>query len=299
MKKAMKSTYLLWLLIVTSIANGYGQGPTGINTNTPQQQLHVAGTSDKPGTQIGTSGIYTIKPTIRIDGLNKANNNAVNGPYALPLLLTMPPYSWTASSWVQPVSVTQDGDLLLSRDYVIPLIATQVGSDALTATSFTAPGAPNPAPGVSIDGTLTGGTGYTFTIKQTCMVHFMASVSVSIYQAGAAGSTVLLTDGVNRAYNVFFRFTSASFTNPSGNPALITGATGFYQFGTEGNSYVNANTTGIAGDMYINPEAYLVLPPGTYNVDLWGRFFGYDYSFNAIVGGGTEDMISIMATPLN
>lgn len=293
----MRNSVLFWLIPIFYAATGYGQGLTGINTiNTvPSQQLHVKGTFTPASTQIDTSGIYVVKPTIRIEGLNRTNNTSF--AYTLPSLLTTAPYSAAPYTWpaslIQPVSVTQDGDLLLSRDYVLPLIATKLGTDALTATTLTSP-LPNPAPGTAAEGSLTGGVGYSFTLNQTCMVHFMASVSVSIYQSGGAAAKTILTDKMNKAYHVHFRFLSKPVAS-----TVVIGTAANNQFGTDGNSYTNTNSGGSPGDMYANPEAYLVLIPGTYKVDLIGRLFGYQFSCDAVFGGGAEDMVSIIATPLN
>lgn len=46
----------------------------GISTATPLEKLHIAGTSSS--TDIGTSGVKKVTPTIRIDGLNSTNNTA-------------------------------------------------------------------------------------------------------------------------------------------------------------------------------------------------------------------------------
>jgi|GEM_PF-659904 len=264
----MKKAYIFLLHILICVGGAYGQ--TGINTEAPQQQLHIAGTTSN--TPIGSSGISVVKPTIRIDGLNNTNNSAL----------------YTASpSLLQAVSATQSGDLLLTSEYAIPLAVTALGTDEITAPlTLTTPPVTNP-PGnntsITIDGVL---KTYTFTLKQKSMVHFLASVSVSAYRTG---TTTLIVDGVPRAYHVHFRFSNT----PAGS-GINTGS----QFGTDGNSYSNGTSGGSTGDMYAVPESYLILPAGTYTVQLVARLFGNDYDFTGVIGSGTADMVSIIATPL-
>lgn len=262
----MKKTYSFLLSILVGIT--YAHGQTGINTKSPQQKLHVAGASTS--SPIGSTGISTITPTIRIDGLNNTNNSAL---YA------------AVPSLVQPVSATQDGDLVLSSDYAIPLVATTLGTDALTATSIEAPNADQ-----SAEKSLKTG-GYTFTLQQPSLVHFLASVSASVYQAN---STTLITDGFPKSYHVHFRFLAV----PVAVPPIATGTTPGANFGTDGNSYTNGNTGGATGDMYVEPEAYIVLPKGTYTVDLIARVYGINYPFRGTFGAGAADMVSIIAIPL-
>ena len=239
----------------------YGQ--TGINTvsTSPQQALHVNGTS--VSSQIGTSGVYLVKPTIRIEGLNNTNNTVASG----------------STSLVQHVSATQDGDFILSNDYVAPLVATNLGTDEITTA-------------VTINVTTTGlVTGvlktYSFTLNQPSAVHFLATVSVSVYDSSGA----VLTDNINRVYRSWFNFTAA--------PAGVTIST---PFGHNGYSYTNNSSTGSTGNMYLQPEAYLVLPKGNYTFQLIGVAVGSAsgdiYPCRAIFGQGAADKVSVIATTL-
>jgi len=261
----MKRIYIFLLFAIICTINLYGQtNLTGINTTAPQQQLHVAGTTSS--TQIGSTGVFLVKPTIRIDGLNNTNNST---------LYTSSP------SQIQSVSVTQNGDLILSADYPIPVVATSLGTDEITSlVTLNAPGT-NGGNNPSIEGAL---KTYTFTLTRTSMVHFLASVSVSVYNT--AGATLI--DGTDRAYHAVFKFTAA----PAGVAINVN-------FGQDGSSYVNStNLGGVSGNMYVQPESYMVLPPGNYTLQLTGRIFGNDYAFRAIFGQGSADMVSIIATPL-
>lgn len=255
----IKLFFLLFNLVY--IVNIYGQ--TGINTvsTTPQQALHVNGTS--VSSQIGTSGVYLVKPTIRIEGLNNTNNAVASG----------------STSLVQHVSATQDGDFILSNDYVAPLVTTNLGTDEIT-TAVTI--------NVTTSGLIIGVLKtYSFTLNQPSAVHFLASVSVSVYDSSGA----VLTDNINRAYRSYFNFTAAP-----------TGVTTNSPFGHNGYSYTNNNLTGAVGNMYLQPESYLILPKGNYTVDLVGGAAGSGTStinvLRAIFGQAGSDMVSIIATAL-
>lgn len=258
----IKLFFLLFNLVY--IVNIYGQ--TGINTvsTTPQQALHVNGTS--VSSQIGTSGVYLVKPTIRIEGLNNTNNAVASG----------------STSLVQHVSATQDGDFILSNDYVAPLVTTKLGTDEIT-TAVTI--------NATVANTLTTGVlkTYSFTLSQPSVVHFLASVSVSVYD----GSGATITDNMDRLYRSYFNFTAAP-----------TGVTISSPFGHNGYSYTNNSTTGATGNMYLQPESYLVLPKGSYTVQLigavvTGAFVGGSVApLRGIFGQAGSDMVSIIATAL-
>lgn len=255
----IKLFFVLFNLVY--IVNIYGQ--TGINTfnASPQEALHVSGTS--VSSQIGTSGIYLVKPTIRIDGLNNINNVVASG----------------STSLVQQVSATQDGDFILSNDYVTPLVATNLGTDEITTA-------------VTINVTTAGlATGvlktYSFTISQPSVVHLLASVSVLVYNSSGA----VLTDNINRAYRCYFNFTVAPSDVSINSP-----------FGHNGYGYTNGSLTGAVGNMYLQPEAYLILPKGNYTVDLVGGAAGSGLAptnpLRAIFGQGGSDMVSIITKAL-
>nr|WP_315163478.1 hypothetical protein [uncultured Flavobacterium sp.] len=256
----MRIKFFFLLFNLVYIVNVYGQ--TGINTlsATPQQALHVNGTS--VSSQIGTSGVYLVKPTIRVEGLNNTNNAVASG----------------STSLVQHVSTTQDGDFILTNDYVTPLVVTNLGTDEITnAVTIN----------VNTSGLITGVLKtYSFTLNQPSAVHFIAAFSVSVDVSSGA----VLTDNINRAYRSWFNFTIAP-------PGVAISA----PFGHNGYSYTNVNTTGAKGNMFLQPEAYLVLPKGSYTVQLIGGAVGSGteiYPFRAIFGQDTADKVSIIATAL-
>ncbi|MCZ4245934.1 hypothetical protein [Pedobacter punctiformis] len=280
MNKKMKSVYIFFLFILSNVASVFAQ--TGINTKTPAQQLHVAGTTS--AAPIGTSGISLVKPTIRIDGLNKVNNPLV---YSVAAPLTSP------ASLVQAVSVTQDGNMILSYDYAIPYFVTSLGSDELVPPTPLAAPFLIKTPNTPSSGNL-GSNGstegilktYTFTLNQASVVHFLASVSVSVYDYNNPAN--LSMDGLAKAYHVHFRFSSSPAGAGINNSAL---------FGSDGNSYANATNFAPAGPMYVQPESYLMLPKGVYTVQLVARIYGNDYPFTGVFGTGSADRISIVAIP--
>lgn len=253
----MKKITFLFILVLARMVI-YAQ--SGVNTTTPQQQLQVSGATSS--TPIGTAGIKLVNPTIRIDGLNNTNNTVAKN----------------SSSVVQPVDVTQDGDFILSPNLAIPLFSNLPGTDAI-----------NPAVTVTTTDTLFKSLTlktYTFTLNQTSMVHFLASVSASVFNTSGTRAG----DGKNKICSSTFRFTSA----PAGSGIALNTS-----FGTEMFDYYNTSTTiGTTGNMYLQPEAYLVLPPGSYTVILLGQALGSSFTFSAVFGQGTDDMVSIVATPL-
>lgn len=239
-------------------------GQTGINTSgtTPAQKLQVAGVSTT--TQIGTSGVNVVTPTIRIDGLNNTNNSLAA----------------TSSSLLQPVSATQDGEFILSNDFAIPLVATNLGSDEIT-------------PLLNVDatnGSIALGVlkTYSFTLDQPSVVHFLASISVSVTDINGN----LLTDKINRLYRCYFNFTTA----PSGITINAPFARTAY-------SYTGSATGGVQGSMYLQPEDYVVLPKGSYTVQLVGfvsgsSTTGTETKVRGIFGASPFDMVTITAIAL-
>ena len=250
----------MFAFVLTTVEIYAQTGLTGINTFTPQQQLQVSGTTSS--TQIGTSGIFVVKPTIRIEGLNNTNNSVAS----------------SSTSLAQPVDVTQNGDIILSPNLAISLITSSLGTDAITSAVTVSPA----------DGTVTSATlkTYTFTLNQTAMVHFLASVSTSVFNT--SGSR--LGDSNNKICFSSFRFTAV----PPGSGIAINTS-----FGSDSFNYINTSIlAGATGNFYLQPESYLVLPPGTYTLILLGQAYGESYDFNAVFGQAADDMISIVAIPL-
>jgi hypothetical protein len=259
------------IIIITFVLFGvelYAQ--TGINITAPQQGLHVAGTTSS--TTIGTASniINIVKPTIRIEGLNGTNNSvftvSANNP----------------SSLVQAISVTQDGDLILAPNAVIPLVSNLPGTDGITTPVTLTVAVPADTIGVMTKTLKT----YVLTLNQSSMVHFLASVSVSILDA-AGGK---LVDTKNKICFSGYRFTAV----PAGSGIALNTT-----FGSESANYINNATSGVSGTMYLQPEAYYVLPKGSYTVILVGQVFGSgQLSYSGVFGQATDDMVSIVVTPL-
>jgi len=243
----------------------YAQTQTGIGTAAPAQALHVtAGTTSPTTLKTTLSGdlIKLVTPTVRIDGLNKTNNTVAN----------------SSSSLVQAVSVTQNGDFILSPEFAVPLVAATLGTDMITTITLN-----NPSGSLFASTTL---KSYTFTLAQTSLVHILSSISVSALNS----SDNILTDNANRICGVEYTFSAA--------PAGVS--TNSY-FGDDGYNYangVNLGLNGVSGKMYVQPEAYMVLPKGTYTLLVWGWTYVEEWPMHARFGEAADDMVSVTAFPL-
>lgn len=269
----MKKIFLL-LFIYSSIVT-FAQ--VGVNTSTPQEELHVAGANS----------------TIRIEGLDSINN---------PLNLGNRQHS--------KVYVDADGDLVLnSAPTQIELLFNPHNylADPLNNT--------NGPPGNKINQTGTG-SGYsyagwprqtgpglsTFTLTRPAIVEVNYSLSYSIdksgnpiddYHARTAQFYIYLRNGgpggpiVNTDYD--------------GNPINFAGNPG--ALGYSGNFYTNGNTTG-AGGMGGNHKTfqatghdYIKLGPGTYSPAFAGILFVADTGGTGAVqmqiGPGDDEVVII------
>jgi hypothetical protein len=168
----------------------------GINTTTPQEQLHVAGTTS----------------TIRVDGLNSANNADNDG--------------------VSPanVSVDADGNLVIHNSLIL--------IQDMNSAAFL-----NPTVKVlTTDGTFVRQQIYTttFNLDKPAIVEFNILVSAGV--SDATGVTPI-TDGVNRKYgiellidgtdigraaNSFSNGEGTATTDWLGNPNTITYNSGYF-----------------------------------------------------------------------
>ena len=251
------STALLITLLIYSIS-GYTQNvKSGIGTINPQQTLHVSGATATP-TNVGTTGIQLVKPTVRVDGLNSANNTAHNAA--------------DGASSLKRVYANQSGDLVLVTGGLEQITNQQFGDAIvpnLLLTSILGVGIESPVLKTQ-----------TFTLTEPSVVNISASLNVQF--------PTLLTDGTAKVYGAYFRFSTAA-----GGISTTT------NFGCNQKPYTNATTTGATGDFMISPRADLVLPKGTYTVNLYGFIQGGVLTFTANFANSTaggENLI-ITASP--
>jgi len=257
----MKKILISLLFTLTGFMT-YAQTQTGIGTAAPAQALHVtagATSSTTLKTTLTGDAIKLVTPTVRIDGLNKTNNTVASA----------------SSSLVQAVSATQDGDFILSPEFAVPLVAATLGTDMITTITLN-----NPSGSLFASTTL---KSYTFTLAQTSLVHILSSISVSALNS----SDNILTDNANRICGVEYEFSAA----PTGV------STGTY-FGDDGYNYTNGGNSGVSGKIYVQPEAYMVLPKGTYTLLVRGWTYVEQWPMHARFGEAADDMVSVTAFPL-
>nr|WP_315163475.1 hypothetical protein [uncultured Flavobacterium sp.] len=228
------SFIILFLLVFIS---GYSQNEkTGIGTVNPQQALHVAGTSTSVDTAI--TGVKLVKPTIRIEGLNSTNNSAH--------------LAADGTSSLKRVYANQSGDLLLINGTLEqPVIAQQFG-DAIPTNELIGTG------GGTFQNTVL--KSQTFTLTQESVVYFSASFAALLRET-VSGSPVTINDGRAKLYGAYYQFSAA----PAGVSTTAT-------FGNNKQTYANVSN-GVAGNFFLSPRAELVLPAGTYTVNLYGELF--------------------------
>ncbi|NML71764.1 hypothetical protein HHL23_18460 [Chryseobacterium sp. RP-3-3] len=126
----------------------------------------------------------------------------------------------------------------------------------------------------------------SFTLDRPSTVEFSANISTKYTASGS--NTTPLSDGAIKLCTVNFQFTTA--------PAGVS-TTAF--FGDHSTSYTNSlSAAGTAtGDVYLNPYSVVALPVGSYVLIVRGTVLS-GTAFRIGFGGGTHDMIQVIATPL-
>ena len=254
----------------------FSQGPTGINTISPQQALQISGTPST-STQIGTIGKYVVTPTLRVEGLNATNNSVHPADPANPSFST------------QPVYATSTGDLVIGRKYTV-IKQTLPGIDAI------APGSSN---GILFDvpsnsGLITAPSPLyttTFTLAQPSLVYFSAIVSFSFL--GAAEPTPM-NDGKARMGGLQFQFSSVPTSSNIPTAYFASNTMPFTQPAVSGSASV-AN-----GFSYLSLSKVVKLPAGQYTFNILGcaQSTGTTSSFHLYFGRDPHDMINITAIAL-
>jgi hypothetical protein len=247
------------------IFSSYLTAQVGISTNTPQKALHVSGSV----TSVPVSGtsVSVVNPTLRIDGLNKDNQGTTEN--------------------LRPVSVSDNGDVVLSPALVKPLVMI----DPINTTNTEKDYIPT---AVTINQTSAATTtnavirSFSFKLTSPSLVKFSAVTSFQ-FQKASDGTPV--TDGSNRTWGTRFRFSSA----PSG---ISTAATSYFGESVRGYSNSTSNTTA-TGPFYTSSDDTLYLPAGDYTLDvnLYAATNTSQTPLRIIYGGG-GDTISIVAYPV-
>ncbi|WP_294304703.1 hypothetical protein [uncultured Chryseobacterium sp.] len=247
----------------------YAFAQVGIGTKNPNKALQISDISGATtATSVpGTSTIQIITPTVRIEGLNNANQSVTDK--------------------IRPVSVTDKGDVVLAPALVVPLIMiddfniSNTEKDYLTAVVTTDQTSTN----------LTTNTvlrSFNFTLSSPSLVRLGAVTSFQFYQAN---STSRIADDSNRQWGTKFRFSAA----PAGIP---TSATSYFGKSLKGYYSKTPNTTD-QGIYYSNSEDVLYLPAGSYTIEIIAAAAtASGQAPMRIINGAGNDTFSVVAYPV-
>ncbi|SHI91116.1 hypothetical protein [Flavobacterium haoranii] len=257
----MKKIYLLFIWV-----SYISFGQVGIGTQTPQQDLHVAGSNS----------------TIRIEGLDVINNVENNG-----LELT-------------PVYVTNKGNLTLTpptyisggTGYELPLIILMDTPNFVPDNILSLPVPYNDHGRViNSDNSTESVTGLihsiTITVPSASMIEFKYAMSI-LYSATDLSSTPydpsFITDERTRSYQTYFCIDLFS----DGLDATELAK----HYGTKGQYYGTAKG-GTRGYTYMNSQAYATLPSGTHTVYFYGVVNDPPDTYTSIGFGGANEYLKI------
>ena len=215
-------------------------GNVGISNTAPQEKLHISGNTS----------------TIRVDGLNRANNasNVQNDP--------------------MPVYVDDNGTMIL-RPSLVQTYMPVNRVDFLTGNNNTVTSGFNT--GASVDRLL---LTETITLTQTSLVQVIYFYSVSITRRNGDA----ITDGAPRLFRGW-----VTINNTAEHLAYDTGT---YTNGHDPDP--NSQSNYAAGYYYLNGTSYVELPAGTHTFRLYGRGFGSQFDFQMIFGASNYDRFQII-----
>ncbi|UFH31090.1 hypothetical protein LNP04_14050 [Chryseobacterium sp. C-71] len=246
-------------------------GNVGINTNNPQQKLHIGGSSSVVDSNIGTTGVQLVSPTIRIDGLNSTNNPTV----------------FTSTETTNPVYVNASG--ISSTVKGVQLFSnTAVGGDAITTpVTLSNPTLAGTVPSVRSTGAL---ATVSFTLTQRSVVYIASSLSARVIDT--SGNPLVETNHKIIASNIIFDLAPAS-TGLQG-----TGATRNFS-STDTAIYTNGVANSI-NTITLSPSSELILPAGSYTINLYGITGGATQrpEYRVVFGEGARDKLNVFAKPL-
>lgn len=250
-----KITFLFSILLATL---GYSQ--VGIGTTNPLEDLHIA---DPSG-------------TIRIESLNSTNNALNDG---------VDP---------SPVFVDEDGNLTLGDQANVggnrPLnFLIDVGDfieDDPYAPTITGTGSVVNSPLASATATDTIAT-VALIVPQDAIVEVKYGVTLMI-----TGNDLKL--GCPCFYHTFDEAITMStyFRVDLNNNGMIDGTEANTTYGLKG-QYYETNTGGSIGYPYMNGQAYMELPAGTYTLFFYGEIRDSTASYTSVGFGGAQDYLKI------
>lgn len=261
MMNQIKNLAAFLLIFTCSIFFGQS-GNVGINTDNPQQKLHVSGTSAVLSSNIGTTSVKLVSPTIRVDGLNRTNNSS----------------AFTAADTTSPLYMNN-----LGRSNVVKgsqlITNTTIGNDAIT----TAVQLNFPANTSGFQATTALQT-VSFTLTQRSVVYITSSLSAEVTNT----SNTVLNDANNKSIVATISFTTAPAT---------TGLTSNFTL-TDTAIYASGTTSSI-NTFKLSPSGELVLPAGDYTLILRGATIGaLGFPYRVFFGGGTGDKLNVFTKPL-
>ncbi len=274
----MKNTFIYISLITTSLS----LAQVGVNTTTPQEELHIEGATS----------------TIRVEGLNFANNNLNLG---------------TIEN--TRVYVDTDGDLVLgdgSTDIEVlfnpanylddPLDTGGPDSNVIgqtgTGSGYSEAGWPRQeGPGLS-----------TFTLSRNAIVEINYSIS---YDLDKAGDPIDDEHARTVQFYVYLRRDGPDVQNPGdqtlvrfdvdGNPLNFAGNAG--ALGYSGQFYTNGSSVGASGlegfdkRFFATGHDYVKLGPGTYTPMFAGVCFVANTAgtgqVSMQIGGGDDEIVVV------
>jgi hypothetical protein len=225
---------LLSLIFLLVTVTGFAQNVKTGIYTTDPQQTLHVAGATAPAVAVGTTAIKLVKPTVMVDGLNRTNNPAHNIA--------------EGTNSLKRVYATQNGDLVLVGSNLEQVNSQQFGSGTLSSTSTLS------LLGIPVESLI---KAQSFTLTEKSVVNISATLNAQFAS--------LLTDGTAKIYGAYFRFSSVA----SGS-GISTSA----NFGRTQKSYSNKSTAGTTGDFMISPSADVVLPVGTYTVNLYGYLDG-------------------------
>ncbi|MCG2610286.1 hypothetical protein LZZ90_02050 [Flavobacterium sp. SM15] len=226
----MRKIYIMPLIILLNTLLHAQVSGVGIGTSNPQQKLHLASSSG----------------TIRIDGLNSANN-AFNGG---------------GIDKTYPVYVNDTGDLTLS----LSTFQNSDGSDAITATTpFVTTSLLVPTSATAPNNGLRNLVilPYTITIARDAVLEIKYSISFEVMSTAATK----LKSTKARRISTFYTVDTA--------PASFTSTTP--RFGQASKCYHNNNDLAATpvnaskGNMYNSSTTYISLTAGTHTIRFYGE----------------------------